>query len=514
MNRVFKVTAPPLRSILIGLLIGLMSLTLPLLRDFHWESAGVASLALAFYAALRMGRGSRSGSVFRDGLAILIGWSAPLILFTISTGCWSFDGLAFWVSGPPFSLLFGWSAGRAVRSFGGKWSGSIALLSIAGFAIVPLVVQFFSFPQLYFYNHIWSYWPGPIYDEVVQFDTRLILFRTITLLWVLLFWAVPAAGKERVYQVISLGSLFALLFSYAHLSNWGLISPEERIQQELGMVYESDHFRIFYPAERSSGRRVEASGQDSRHNDEPDGAGLERTSAAKSIADWAEIHETHLKEITEELGLDLQLYRETKVHSYIYNSSDQKKRLTGAGRTSFAPVWLSQDQIHIAEEVLERVLRHELVHVAAKQFGNRFGASTSIGLVEGLAVALDPGRYGSSVHRLVAARDPYPDSEELRRLLGAGFYSSAGSVSYLISGSFIRYLIDHYPVERLRKAYRTGDIEKAYAPYTLEELTRSWHRYLDSQEPDLVDVERADALFRTPSIFEKPCPRVAPGREN
>src|SRR5699024_4663507 len=78
-----------------------------------------------------------------------------------------------------------------------------------------------------------------------------------------------------------------------------------------------------------------------------------------------------------------------KIQTYLYGNAWQKKKLVGAKFTSYVPVWLHQDQLHIAKEQVPRSLKHELVHVLAKQFGNKLiHASWSIGLVEGLAVAL------------------------------------------------------------------------------------------------------------------------------
>src|SRR5690625_4792496 len=157
--------------------------------------------------------------------------------------------------------------------------------------------------------------------------------------------------------------------------------------------------------------------------------------------------------------MDPAIYRTRKIHSYVSRDAAQKKSLTGAGRTSYVPVWISRDQTHIACEHLEQVLKHELVHVVAKQFAGRFGASPAIGLVEGLAVALDSSRYRTPIDRLVAAREEWPDSEFMAQLLSPlGFYRQAGPVSYAVSGSFVRHLLEQYPAEHFREAYRTGKL--------------------------------------------------------
>lgn len=454
-----------------------------MLRDFHWESAGMAALVVSIVAAFLAAKGSgRSVSVLGKSSGLLIGWALPLLVYAFFTNCLSFNGTAYWLFGPFPSMFLGWAIGRLADHFQLK-SRKISIMAVLlSIAILPVLVEFFIFPQLYFFNHIWGYWPGPIYDEFVPFDSRLIIFRGITFLWVLILWAIPHFFEENVYRWITILAILCIMFSYLHISNWGLIATEDRLQAELGALYETEHFKIFYSAGSVD---------------------------YKTLEEWESRHEEHLIEISNVLDIDHRRYHSHKIHSYVYQDVTQKKKLTGAGQTSYVPVWINQDQMHIARDHLERVLKHELTHIVAKHFGNWFGASTSIGLVEGLAVAVDPDRYRSTVDQLVAARKDVPDVVEIRRLFSpAGFYAVAGPISYVVSGSFVKYLLENYSVEKFKSAYRTGNIERAFAPHTLEELTASWHQYLATVEVGEEDQRRSVALFRTESIFQKPCPRV------
>jgi hypothetical protein len=293
---------------------------------------------------------------------------------------------------------------------------------------------------------------------------------------------IPSMYESRQNLAILLLALFSLFFFYSQASDWGLIAPEQRLQQQLGAVHESEHFRVFYDPTAIS----------------PD-----------SVNTWVDIHEIYLSEITEKLEIDKSVYQTSPIHSYLYRDADQKKKLTGAGVTSYVPVWLEQDQMHMALDHTAGVLKHELVHVVAKQFGNTFGAS-KIGLVEGLAVAVAPERFrGATIDQMVAAREPYPEADELTSLFGfAGFYSYPGVVSYTVTGSFIKFLIDTYPVNNLKKAYETGNIPEAYKPVSMSELTEAWHNHLNTVPVDSALIARADRVFSRPSIFQKPCPRV------
>ena len=88
-----------------------------------------------------------------------------------------------------------------------------------------------------------------------------------------------------------------------------------------------------------------------------------------------------------------------------------------------------------------------------------------------------------------------------------GFASHQSSVSYILAGSFCRYLIDRYGMRNLMLLYRSLDYRAVYGR-TLGELALEWEGYLDRVPLDDVDQDGVDALFRRPPIFRKVCARV------
>src|SRR5690625_7673123 len=87
-----------------GLLIGTLSLAIPLLRDFHWESAGLASLIAAFTAGTLSARGRcRTALRFGNIASLLIGWILPLLIYALYSGCVCLDWVGLWclVHGAP-----------------------------------------------------------------------------------------------------------------------------------------------------------------------------------------------------------------------------------------------------------------------------------------------------------------------------------------------------------------------------------------------------------------------------
>lgn len=467
-----------------GLMTGILFLFVPLLRNFHWESAALSGAFICFLSAVWIAGGNKTVlQTVRNSFFILTGWSLPLLISDLATDCYSIHGLGFWLLIPFPSMFLGISLGRLVKQFDLKRPVLLTCSILLTLAVVPVLVEFFRFPQLYFFNHIWGYWPGPIYDETITTDSRFFLYRIGTLAWGSVFWVIPAIKEDFLSRLILVFSMLFLIFFYSDLSDFGIISPEKRIQKNLGSVYKSEHFNIYYTF---------------------------GTLSEDSLNGITARSESYLNDITAKLDVDISQYRENPIHSYIYRDKDQKKKLTGAGKTSFVPVWLSQDQMHIAHEHLDGVLKHEMVHVIAKQFANSLGASLSIGLIEGLAVALDPNRFDEdvSIDQVVAARSPLPGRKELEELFSfSGFYKYPGVVSYTVTGSFVNFLIENRSANELKEAYQSGDISR-FLDENPQGLIESWHRHLKTQSVDSAALALSERVYTAKSIFEKKCPRV------
>lgn len=199
-----------------------------------------------------------------------------------------------------------------------------------------------------------------------------------------------------------------------------------------------------------------------------------------------------------------------KIQCYFYSNPWQKKELVGAKYTSYVPVWSPVDQLHIAKSAINLVLRHEMVHVLAKQFGNRLlHASWDIGLVEGLAVAINGGESQvATLNQLVAASKPWPDTKQLEDAFSfSGFYTGRGNVNYTTAGSFVKYLLKNYPVSDFKKAYKSSNIKGAY-PVAMQTLVSGWHQVLKNTPVDSADIRASRQLFSVPSIFQQKCPHT------
>jgi tetratricopeptide (TPR) repeat protein len=198
---------------------------------------------------------------------------------------------------------------------------------------------------------------------------------------------------------------------------------------------------------------------------------------------------------------------------WLYRSAEEKRRLVGAGRTSFSKPWLAE--IHVHEQgVPHPILRHELVHALASAAAGgplrvpaRAGLLVNAGLVEGLAVALEGPTGSFGVHGLARAMRDQGRLPQLASLLGAsGFFGAAPARAYVAAGSFLRFLLDRYGPAPVAAAYRSGDVARALGR-PLADLDAEWQRFLDGVSISPALAAAAEARFEPPSLFARACAR-------
>ncbi len=457
-------------------------LLFPLLRDLHVESASVATALGTLLATWRFSRPKETGapSPWPMLALTLAAFAAPIFARALFASCLSIDGVLFWVTYPTTALLFGAAVGSFFRSWNVRRPWVPAFVLLLWIALGVWLVEFYTLPQVRFFNHVWGHFPGPVYDEEVLFTYASVHFRFITVLWAAVFWLLSQRPLRDWAQWILLATAVLLVTSYLRLPEHGVVTPRSHIQHVLGGEYRSNHFTVYYDTLAYS---------------------------ADEIQMWATLHELYRLHILETLELDPSGHM-LHTESYLYRHVWQKKQLTGAKYTSYVPVWNTIDQTHIAKEALDGTLHHELVHVAAKAFGNRvFNASWSFGLIEGLAVAVVPDMSDvSTIDQMVAASPSRPDAENLEASLSIrGFYSGRGGVNYTTAGSFVRWLMNEYPVDDIKQAYRTGSFQHYAVPF--ESLVDGWSAMLDTITVDSTDQQTTERVFGRLSLFELDCPR-------
>ncbi|MDZ7691752.1 MAG: hypothetical protein U5K69_11615 [Balneolaceae bacterium] len=468
-----------------SVVVGVLALFIPLVRDFHIESAILAATTGAFWGGWtavkkRVGRSDAHHALEICGLLYLAG--LPLLLFALITGCFTVHGLGFWVFLPAPSVLLGVGMGRLTRFLKLPAPRFITAFVLILIAIGGLLFEFLTFPQLYFFNHVWGYWPGPIYDEAVQFPASLLGFRFITLCWILTLWLIPILHEDKIYTWIVGLSVVGLIISYTQMEHMGLVSPREYLQHQLGGEKQTDHAKLFYAKDAYSDEEIDRLSTET---------------------------EFFIHQIQTTLNID-KPESAVKIELYLYADPWQKKELVGAKYTSYVTVWQPIPQIHIAKEQIDGSMKHEVVH-AVTALLDWPGLLPNIGLTEGIAVALDPDRSSrSTIDQLVASEKPYPSAQEMQSALSYwGFYTGRSAVNYTTAGSFVRYLVETHPPEHFVQAYQSGSLERGYTE-SFSQLIDGWHQRLDSVRVDSSDRRRADQIFGQSSIFEQHCPHKIP----
>ncbi len=514
-------------------LLGLALWPLPLLGLLHAESsAGVAGVAF-FAAGLSSLRLFGGGGTFRRVLgaqeaALVVPWALLTVTLLWRPNCGYLMGLLFYALFPVVSAALAVAGAYALSGTAFRYKRTI--FCAVGLAVVVLgpVYDLGLHPQFYTYNHVFGGVLGPIYDEELALRPGLFAFRGLTLLWAVFFFMTGRwlrvrgrradtedrgsriedgeKGRKRKTILYPPSSIFksptarryllgiavvsaAIILCYLFSARLGFNTPAWYLQEELGGHLRTEHFDLYYDPEAVSEAELAYLAEDQEYR-----------------YAW--------------LAGQLEMEGPARIAVYLYPSPEAKARLTGARLTSVAPVWLPEPQVHLLQQRYAAGFGHELVHVFSRAFGlPLINVSASVGLVEGLAVALEPpgGRPPPHGQVLAAALSDAPPRAELTlaeevaaRLSPLGFWTGRGAVSYTTMGSFVRFLIDRYGADPFKRAYAWGDLEEVYGQ-PVSALAAEWQQFLHglpvmSSAAGPLAVRR----FARLSLFEQRCPHYVP----
>ena len=475
--------------------INIALLQFPLTNVFGYEFAAINAVLLSFLSAIY------SVTYFKKYLGekekpeqfiLFKTYSVFLIIpFLISVGnslvtgfCSFYDGILFYlVLTLPSVIIGGAFALIAINTINRFQTLIVCLIyfSILSITFFELYLN----PQVYFFNPIYGYFPGTIYDEGLSVSTKLFLYRCINIIFFGIIFLVLGRRikeKKRDNKKIIIVALILSGVFYYFSPHIGYSTTYGRLSIELPVTLETENFII--------------------HTD---------------IAITHE--ELKLIALNQEYYLQqLELYFEVdqkeKIHSFIFRNSIQKKDLFGSGNADVAKPWLNN--IYISIENWEHTLKHELAHCVSAEFGSgifKVAAGFNPALIEGIAEAADNSYDDNEIHFLAALAYNNNYKVDISSLLtGLNFFSNASSLGYIYSGSFIRYLVDNYGISKIKKYYATNDLESTYE-VQLEEILMGYYSFLEGFE--LLDSEdKAYYYFGRNAIFSKVCPRYISDRLN
>ncbi len=344
-------------------------------------------------------------------------------------------------------------------------------------------------PAAFAFDHLLGWWPGPIYDEAVRIDERLVLWRLGTLAWTAALLAAPSAfDRPPGRSAAAFGAaILAVLCLKGAMAARGDLPSRSAIAAELGGRRQGQRCDLHYPREKPV----------------PEAERLFRDC------------ELSVRAVSESLGIA----RPPRVTVWVYRSAAEKLRLVGAGRTSYTKPWLAE--VHVDDAPAPHpVLRHELVHALASAFASgplrvpaRAVVLVDAGLVEGLAVAAEAPRGEWTAHEWARAMRDLGLMPRLPALMGAtGFLGAPPARAYLAAGSFVRFLLDRRGAAAVQRLYAGQDWAGAFGE-PLASLEAEWSRFLDgvAVPPDLL--ASAEARFRPEGLFSRRCAREVGGLE-
>jgi tetratricopeptide (TPR) repeat protein len=415
-------------------------------------------------------------------LLLALPFSIGLISSIIKDDCYLKEGIIFYILLPVVTVFFSASLGIFLGTIfpkRGFFLGALVLFFTICFSLWKLYLN----PPIFFYNAVIGFFPGPLYDEVIPVTFALVIYRFGVVCWGLLFLMVLKLIRGFKHGRVTWASILVIIilipfFATLHLKKekLGITYTRNYITKNfLTWSLETEHFVIYYTP---------------------------GTPEARDIALIANDHEWRYKQLKE----FLEISSKDKIRSYIYPDFETRKKLIGAGQTTLAnPI---HREIHLVYDSFPNpILKHELAHVMSSEFGMKvLRVSPKVGLIEGLAVAADwSATNGFTPHQWSKSMFIKGVAPNVKEIIGIGFWYAPPQKSYILMGSFCRYLIDTYGIEKFKVLYKTGNFQ-AYGK-RLDELISEWKKFLDGiYVPENAPI-LAEYRFSEPSIFQAKCPR-------
>ena len=414
-------------------------------------------------------------------------------------------GFAFFALLPLATVVYAAPAG-VLAALAVPRRGRLVAFAIPVVSLVWSLVRLYRDPAVFAFDPFGGYFPGPIYDEALRPPLTLLCFRLVNLVWiataVTIGMAAVGRGRDpRRWRPGPLAAAVPLVAAsvalYAMGGTFQFRITRGDLEQALDRTLTTDHFVVHY-----------ARGAKSRAD----------------VALTAEDLEFRYHQLRDRLDVQPKL----PITVWEFPSADVKKALVGAGGTLYARPWTREIFVQ-TNRFPARVLQHEMAHVFAGTFGDRwFGMSLawrwhgplplpafSVGLIEGVAEAVsgaaDPDG-DATIHEESRAMIEAGLAPPLASVVGASFSTLAGRRAYTIAGSFSAFLLATRGAEKLRALYRSaGNFTDVYR-VPLADLEAEWRQFLARQPLTTRERAQASEEFRRPAIFKRVCARELAAR--
>lgn len=479
--------------LLIIILINILLLQFPLTKVFGYEFSAINAVLLAFLSAIYsvshfkkyLGEEEKPKpfTLFRVYLVFLI---IPILISVgnsfVAGFCSFYDGIIFYLVLTAPSVIVGGAISLIAINTTKRFHIFVVSLIFLGILSITFFELYYN-PQIYFFNPIYGYFPGTIYDEGLSISTKLFFYRCINIIF---FGTVFLVLRTRIQEkkttnkkIVLIALLCSGLFFYFS-SYFGFSTTYNKLNTELPLTIETENFIIH--ADRTI-----------QYED------------LKLIALYQEYYLQDLEKYFEVL-------QKEKIHAYIFKDNAQKKVLFGSGNADVAKPWLNN--IYISMASWEHTLKHEIAHCVSANFGTglfKVAAGFNPALIEGIAEAADNSYDDNEINFLAAlAYNNDYKVDIFSMFTSLSFFSSTSSLGYIYSGSFIRYLAENYSISKVKQYYATNDFENTYG-IQLNNMLNNYYTFLEGFDVAGTS-DKAHYYFGRKAIFSKVCPRYISDR--
>lgn len=416
--------------------------------------------------------------IFLTNCLLLIGPLFVLVIDYLNNGCFDIHySLSIFILIYAVSLYFTSALGFLVGVLSTRlW------VSLFFYFLYLLSTQIYHFstlvfgPSTYFFNSFYGFFHWSFHESDILITSELLIARLSTILLASMFVILtliiseifPGSEKKFIIhqffkKVFKKISLLKIIFIVLFLLNFlvfifkcdlGLTTTYSFIEKKMGGKTTSPHFIIYYK---------------------------KNSIVSKNILEVVKEHEFRY----EQLKKIFNVQPSRKIESYIFTNSNEKRELIGEEFTESAN-YLTQKIFTIfnSNPQFSR-LNHELAHIFSV---TDLSAITKVklllypGFLEGIAMAVDKPRVFSNNLTLHQKAKIFIKNSQIRDkiLLYKDFLFTNTHFYYVTNGSFIRFLMDTYGIEKLKSALNTQDINLTYGT-PFKSLVLDWIDFLNSE---------------------------------
>ncbi len=359
----------------------------------------------------------------------------------------------------------------------------LVLISVVVFTVILI----WWFPQKRASSYVLGFLHGAIYDAGISVDSAILLrqlsYLILSFFLLILVWYKRESNYR--FSLVCTGLMFLITyFAGQFLPSTAL--GKNSLDKQIPYILDEKDFSIHYTdkdATTSSSGLV----QPARH--------------VKKLMIEVEFH-------IEELKNTLKLTDIKKIHIYLYPNSESKKLWLGGRFTDITDIHTPSVHIIIDKnQDWHNTLRHELVHALASNFGMwGLGFHPNMVFTEGLAMALAPSFSDidqSGIVGSVVSKKGY----DVRELFSLNFWKVSSTSSYYVAGSLIKYIIDHYGIDKIKELYSGKVWDKVFldkSNVVISEWKKEVLKNFNEKEYTLI----SQNILKHKGVLEEKCPHT------